>query len=37
LRSDEDGAILVEMNAKGLQVERYRKTHRHYWTNSESN
>jgi len=32
LRSDEDGAILVEMNAQGLQVERYRKTHRHYWT-----
>ncbi len=32
LRSDEDGAILVEMNAKGLQVERYRKTHGHYWT-----
>jgi competence protein ComEC len=32
LRSDEDGAILVEMNAKGLRVERYRKTHRRYWT-----
>jgi competence protein ComEC len=32
LRSDEDGAILVEMNAQGLQVERYRKTHRRYWT-----
>ncbi|MDO8263133.1 MAG: DNA internalization-related competence protein ComEC/Rec2 [Gallionella sp.] len=31
LRSDEDGAILVEMNAQGLQVERYRKTHRRYW------
>lgn len=31
-RSDEDGAILVEMNATDLQVERYRKTHRHYWT-----
>jgi competence protein ComEC len=36
LRSDEDGAILVEMNAKGLQVERYRKTHRHYWTHFTS-
>jgi competence protein ComEC len=32
LRSDEDGALLVEMNAQGLQVERYRKTHRRYWT-----
>jgi len=28
LRSDEDGAILIEMNTQGLQVERYRKTHR---------
>lgn len=32
LRSDEDGAILIEMNAQGLQVERYRRTHRRYWT-----
>jgi len=32
LRSDEDGAIMVEMNAQGLQMERYRKTHRRYWT-----
>ena len=32
LRSDEDGAILVEMNAQGLQVERYRKSQRRYWT-----
>ncbi len=32
LRSDRDGAILVEMNAQGLTVERYRKTHRRYWT-----
>ena len=31
LRSDEDGAVLVEMNAQGLQVERYRKTHTRYW------
>ncbi len=34
LRSDEDGAILVEMSAQGLQVERYRKTHRRYWTHT---
>jgi competence protein ComEC len=32
LRSDEDGAILVEIGRQGLQVERYRKTHRRYWT-----
>lgn len=32
LRSDEDGAILIEMNAQGLKIERYRKTHRRYWT-----
>ena len=32
LRSDEDGAILVETNGESLQVERYRKTHRRYWT-----
>jgi competence protein ComEC len=32
LRSDEDGAILVEMNAQGVQLERYRKTHHRYWT-----
>ncbi len=32
LRSDQDGAILVEMNADGLKIERYRKTHKHYWT-----
>ncbi|HEY4696707.1 MAG TPA: DNA internalization-related competence protein ComEC/Rec2 [Gallionella sp.] len=34
LRSDEDGAIMVEMNAQGLQVESYRKSHRRYWTHS---
>ncbi|WP_435626416.1 DNA internalization-related competence protein ComEC/Rec2 [Candidatus Ferrigenium straubiae] len=34
LRSDEDGAILVEMSAQGLEVERYRKTHRRYWTHA---
>jgi competence protein ComEC len=32
LRSDEDGAIMVEMNAHGFQVERYRRTHARYWT-----
>ncbi len=32
LRSDEDGAILIDLNSHGLQVERYRKTHGHYWT-----
>ncbi len=36
LRSDEDGAILVEMNAGDLRVESYRKTHRHYWTHFTS-
>lgn len=34
LRSDDDGAILVEMDAHGLEVERYRKTHRRYWMHS---
>jgi len=34
LRSDEDGAILVDMDAHGLGVERYRKTHRRYWTHT---
>ncbi|MBI5430729.1 MAG: DNA internalization-related competence protein ComEC/Rec2 [Nitrosomonadales bacterium] len=36
LRSDEDGAILVEMNGQGLNVERYRKIHRRYWTHMPS-
>ena len=34
LRSDEDGAILVEMDAQGLHVERHRNTHRRYWTHA---
>ncbi len=34
LRSDENGAILVEMNAQSLQVECYRNTHRRYWTHT---
>jgi hypothetical protein len=32
LRSDEDSAILVAMNAHDLQLEQYRRTHRHYCT-----
>ncbi|MEO8331137.1 MAG: hypothetical protein ABI479_01790, partial [Gallionella sp.] len=32
LRSDADGAILVEMNPQGLRLERYRTAHRRYWT-----
>jgi len=32
LRSDDDGAIIIEMDAAGLQLESYRKTHRRYWT-----
>ncbi len=31
LRSDEDGAIVVEMDAQKFTVERYRKTHARYW------
>ncbi|MBK9160577.1 MAG: DNA internalization-related competence protein ComEC/Rec2 [Nitrosomonadales bacterium] len=34
LRSDVHGAILVEMDAQGLQVERHRDTHRRYWTHT---
>jgi competence protein ComEC len=34
LRSDEDGAILVKMDARGLEIERYRKTHKRYWMHS---
>lgn len=34
LSSDRDGAILVAMNAQGLQLERYRDTHRRYWTHA---
>ncbi len=32
LRSDKDGAILIDMTRDGLKVERYRQTHRRYWT-----
>jgi competence protein ComEC len=31
MRSDADGAILVEMDANTIEVERYRETHRRYW------
>lgn len=31
LRSDEDGAIQVEMDAKRIKVERYRQAHARYW------
>lgn len=31
LRSDEDGALIFEMNANLLTIERYRKTHARYW------
>ncbi len=31
-RSDEDGAILVEMDAARMSLEPYRRTHAHYWT-----
>jgi competence protein ComEC len=31
LRSDEDGAIIVEMDAEKFNVERYRKSHARYW------
>jgi competence protein ComEC len=34
LRSDGDGAVLVKMDAHGLEIERYRKTHRRYWMHS---
>ena len=34
LRSDEDGAILVNMDAQDFAIERYRKTHARYWQQS---
>lgn len=34
LRSDRDGAILANMNAQGLTIERYRQTRRRYWTHN---
>lgn len=32
LRSDADGAILIDLKAQELKVESYRKTHHRYWT-----
>ena len=31
LRSDEDGAISIVMDAQGLKLERYRRSHARYW------
>ncbi|MFZ1546035.1 MAG: ComEC/Rec2 family competence protein, partial [Candidatus Nitrotoga sp.] len=31
LRSDKDGAIMVEMDTQHISVERYRKSHARYW------
>jgi competence protein ComEC len=35
-RSDEDGAIIVQMNAADLTLERYRKSHARYWYQTQS-
>lgn len=34
LLSDRDGAILIEMDVQGLQLERYRRSHRRYWSHN---
>lgn len=34
LRSDRDGAIIVNMDAQDFRVERYRKSHARYWHHS---
>ncbi|MEQ1743526.1 MAG: competence protein ComEC, partial [Candidatus Nitrotoga sp.] len=31
LRSDQDGAIIVEMDTQNISVERYRRSHTRYW------
>lgn len=31
LRSDEDGAILVGMDGRGIEIDRYRQSHARYW------
>ena len=36
LRSDADGAILIEMKRDGLSLESWRRTHRRYWTHDAS-
>jgi competence protein ComEC len=35
LRSDDDGAIIIQMNAEDLTLERYRKSHARYWYQSQ--
>jgi competence protein ComEC len=35
LRSDTDGAIIVNMDARDFTVERYRKSHARYWQQAE--
>lgn len=35
LRSDKDGAILIEMSGRELHVERYRTIHRRYWMDAD--
>lgn len=37
LRSDSDGAILIDLNTDDLKLESYRKTHRRYWTHDLPN
>lgn len=34
LRSNEDGAIVATMDAQDIGLERYRRTHRRYWTHT---
>ncbi len=36
LRSDEDGAVSIVMDAQGLKLERYRKSHARYWQHAAS-
>lgn len=36
LRSDEDGAIIATVGAQGIELERYRRTQRRYWTHQTS-
>ena len=36
LRTDEDGAILLEMDEVNLKIEKYRKTHARYWHQTAS-
>jgi competence protein ComEC len=37
LRSDVDGAIIIDLNADELKLESYRKTQRRYWTHEVAN